>query len=150
MRASTGSPCGRRFSIRIFHTPLYVAKIATQLFDGILAAKCRVILPIKARSTLEAAAILHDVGRAEGQHNHQKSSYPHDSRKNSAARMDRREMEIVASIARYHRGAFPNAEQKSWAAIPADSKGKRFVSCRNSAARNCAWKRQQFRDFHRN
>ena len=53
-----------------FSHSVYVTKIALQLFDCILAAGVPVILPIKARGTLEAAAILHDVGRAEGHHHH--------------------------------------------------------------------------------
>ena len=103
-----------------FSHSVYVAKIALQLFDGILAAGVPVILPIKARSTLEAAAILHDVGRAEGQHDHQKSSFRMIREKTPPPGWTAAEMEIIASVARYHRGALPNAEQKSWAAIPAN------------------------------
>jgi CHAD domain-containing protein len=101
-----------------FSHSAYVTKIALQLFDGILAAGVPVILPLKARSTLEAAAILHDVGRAEGHHHHQKSSYRMIREKTPPPGWTAAEMEIVASVARYHRGALPNVGQKSWAAIP--------------------------------
>jgi CHAD domain-containing protein len=98
----------------------YVAKIASQLFDGILAAGVPVILPVRARSLLEAAAILHDVGRAHGARNHQKKSYRMIREKTPPPGWNAAEMEIVATVARYHRGALPNAGQKSWASIPAN------------------------------
>lgn len=100
----------------------YVAKIASQLFDGILAAGVPVILPVRARSLLEAAAILHDVGRAHGPRNHQKKSYRMIREKIPPPGWTAAEMEIIATVARYHRGALPNASQKSWAAIPANQK----------------------------
>jgi len=100
----------------------YVVKIATRLFDGILAAEVPVIIHVKARSVLEAAAILHDVGRAEGHHDHQKASYRMIRERIPPPGWTAAEMEIVASVARYHRGALPGAGQKSWAAIPADQK----------------------------
>jgi CHAD domain-containing protein len=103
-----------------FSHSAYVTKIALQLFDGILTAGVPVILPLKARNTLEAAAILHDVGRAKGHHHHQKSSYRMIREKTPPPGWTAGEMEIVASVARYHRGALPNAGQKSWAAISKD------------------------------
>jgi exopolyphosphatase/guanosine-5'-triphosphate,3'-diphosphate pyrophosphatase len=103
-----------------FSHSAYVAKIATLLFDAILDSGVPIILPVKARRHLEAAAILHDVGRAEGSHNHQKKSYRMIREKNPPPGWTAAEMEIVASIARYHRGALPEAGQKNWAAVPAD------------------------------
>ena len=105
-----------------FSHSAYVVKIASQLFDGILAAEVPLILPVKARSILEAAAILHDVGRAEGHHDHQKASYRMIRERIPPPGWTVAEMEIVASTARYHRGALPSTGQKSWAAIPADQK----------------------------
>lgn len=105
-----------------FSHSAYVTRIALQLFDGILRAGVPVILPLKARSTLEAAAILHDVGRAEGHHHHQKSSYHMIREKTPPPGWTAAEMEIVAGVARYHRGALPNAGQKSWMAIPVNQR----------------------------
>jgi CHAD domain-containing protein len=105
-----------------FSHAAYVAKICVQLFDAILAAAVPVILPLKARSLLEAAAILHDVGRAENHHNHQKISFRLIRERKPPPGWTAADMEIVASIARYHRGALPLAGQKSWAAIPANHK----------------------------
>jgi CHAD domain-containing protein len=105
-----------------FSHSAYVAKIAALLFDGILASGVPIILPLKARSHLEAAAILHDVGRAEGSHNHQKKSYRMIRERIPPPGWTAAEMEIVASIARYHRGALPAAGQKSWTAIPTEQK----------------------------
>ena len=105
-----------------FSHSAYVAKIAALLFDAILASGVPIILPVKARSHLEAAAILHDVGRAEGSHNHQKKSYRLIRERIPPPGWTSAEMEIVASIARYHRGALPGAGQKSWAAIPVEQK----------------------------
>jgi exopolyphosphatase/guanosine-5'-triphosphate,3'-diphosphate pyrophosphatase len=100
----------------------YVARIAAQLFGGILGAGVPVILPVKARSLLEAAAILHDVGRAEGQHNHQKKSFRMIRGRIPPPGWTAADMEIVASIARYHRGALPAPGQKSWSAVPVEQK----------------------------
>jgi CHAD domain-containing protein len=105
-----------------FSHSAYVSEIAAQLFDGILGAGVPLILPLNARSMLEAAAILHDVGRAEGQHNHQKKSYRMIRERIPPPDWTASDMEIAASIARYHRGAMPAPGQKSWAAIPADQK----------------------------
>jgi CHAD domain-containing protein len=101
----------------------YVSRIASQLFDAILAAGVPVILPLKARSILEAAAILHDVGRAEGQHNHQKASYRMIRNRIPPPGWNAAEMELIATTARYHRGAMPRAGQKSWEAIPTQQRG---------------------------
>lgn len=92
----------------------HVAQLTVQLFDGILHAGVPVILPLKARSLLEAAAILHDVGRVKGDRHHQKTSYKLIRGRTPPPGWTTGQMEIVASVARYHRGGLPKPQQESW------------------------------------
>jgi CHAD domain-containing protein len=96
----------------------HVARLAVQLFSGILESTVPVILPLRARSLLEAAAILHDVGRAEGDHHHQKTSYRLIRERTPPPGWAPAEMETVGCIARYHRGGLSKLQEKSWAGIP--------------------------------
>jgi CHAD domain-containing protein len=100
-----------------------VMELATQLYDGILAAGVPVILPHGAKNLLAAAAIVHDVGRAQGQRHHQKKSFKLISEREPPPGWTRAQMGLVAAVARYHRGGLPHAGQKSWAAISADDQG---------------------------
>lgn len=84
---------------------LHVTKLALSIFDQ-LAAKLG--LSEDDRPLLEAAGILHDVGYYIAYDKHHKHSY-HLISYASLPGFTRREQEIVASIARYHRGALPRA-----------------------------------------
>ncbi len=149
VRGSTGSPSGRHFSIRIFLTPRTSQKSRRCFLTAFSPAGVPIILPVKARSHLEAAAILHDVGRAEGSHNHQKKSYRLIREKIPPPGWTAAEMEIVASIARYHRGALPDSGSEKLGGNSCRTKRKCFVSGRDSAARNGAGQRRQFGDCGR-
>jgi len=66
-----------------------------------------------ARAVLQAAALMHDVGKAKGQEKHQKKSYRMIRRLARPLGWSTREMEMAAVVARYHRGALPRPRGKS-------------------------------------
>ncbi|MGA8538331.1 MAG: CHAD domain-containing protein, partial [Terriglobales bacterium] len=59
------------------------------------------------RAVLQAAAFMHDVGKAKGAHNHQKHSYRMIRGMARPLGWSARELELAALVARYHRGALP-------------------------------------------
>jgi len=59
------------------------------------------------RAVLQAAAFMHDVGKAKGPHNHQKHSYRMIRGMARPLGWSARELELAALVARYHRGALP-------------------------------------------
>src|SRR5260370_36674107 len=65
------------------------------------------------RTVLQAAAVMHDVGKAKGQEKHQKKSYRMIRRLARPLGWSAREMEMAAVVARYHRGALPRPRGKS-------------------------------------
>jgi exopolyphosphatase / guanosine-5'-triphosphate,3'-diphosphate pyrophosphatase len=70
-------------------------------------------LDYDARAVLQAAALMHDVGKAKGQEKHQKKSYRMIRGMERPLGWSAREMEMAAVVARYHRGALPRPRGKS-------------------------------------
>src|SRR5260370_35980742 len=64
------------------------------------------------RTVLQAAALMHDVGKAKGQEKHQKKSYRMIRRLERPLGWSAREMEMAAVVARDHRGAGPRPRGK--------------------------------------
>jgi CHAD domain-containing protein len=64
------------------------------------------------RAILQAAAFMHDVGRAKGMKNHQKKSYRMIRNLPRPLGWSARELELAAMVARYHRGALPRPRGK--------------------------------------
>ncbi len=88
---------------------LQVTTLALSLFDQLAEP-----LGLEAgdRPLLEAAGILHDIGYLVAYEDHHKHSYHLIS--HSALRgFSPREIQVIASIARYHRGAFPKRDHES-------------------------------------
>ncbi len=77
-----------------------VRRFATQLFDVTVDIHG---LNSRARRLLEYAALLHDVGRSQGE-NHEKHSYK-IIMKNKFSRIKKREKRIIAIAALYHNGS---------------------------------------------
>jgi CHAD domain-containing protein len=96
-----------------------VTRLALQLFDGIQPLGFPVKLPERARELLEAAGIVRDVGRIEGDAGHQKSSFRLISRKTPPPGMNSEQIMIIARIARYHRGRLPVTLHDIWEGMPA-------------------------------
>ena len=65
------------------------------------------------RAVLQAAALMHDVGKAKGAENHQKRSYRMIRGLARPLGWSAREMELTAVVARYHRGALPRPRGKT-------------------------------------
>ena len=105
-----------------------VAQLALLLYDGLKAAgmvtagvgsrnsgaanfpaakSAAANLDYDGRAVLQAAALMHDVGKAKGVHNHQKKSYRMIRGLARPLGWSARELELAAVVARYHRGALP-------------------------------------------
>jgi exopolyphosphatase/guanosine-5'-triphosphate,3'-diphosphate pyrophosphatase len=92
----------------------HVSVIAGQLFDGLqkLGFTPSDLAP-NARSILLAAALLHDVGRARHEKGHHKTSYRLVRRLPVPLGWQTSELQLAATVARFHRGALPQGSQKS-------------------------------------
>jgi CHAD domain-containing protein len=91
-----------------------VTRLSLSLYDGLrrdgLLAEG---IEHDARDVLQAAALMHDVGRARGNENHQKRSLRMIRRMVRPLGWSARELELAAVVARYHRGALPRARAKA-------------------------------------
>ena len=65
------------------------------------------------RAVLQAAALLHDVGKTKGAANHQKASYRMIRGLALPLGWSARELQLAAVVARYHRGALPRPRAKT-------------------------------------
>jgi exopolyphosphatase/guanosine-5'-triphosphate,3'-diphosphate pyrophosphatase len=100
-----------------------VAQLALLLYDGLKDAGLTTIsetgnsvapdLDLDSRVVLQAAALMHDVGKAKGAENHQKNSYRMIRGLARPLGWSAREMEVAAVVARYHRGALPRPRGKT-------------------------------------
>jgi CHAD domain-containing protein len=99
-----------------------VAQLALFLYDGLKGAGLMTAtadnpgpanLEHDWRSVLQAAALMHDVGKAKGMHNHQKKSYRMIRGLARPLGWSARELELAALVARYHHGALPRPRGKT-------------------------------------
>jgi exopolyphosphatase/guanosine-5'-triphosphate,3'-diphosphate pyrophosphatase len=88
---------------------LHVAVLALSLFDQLAEP---LGLDVHDRQLLEAAAVLHDVGYFIDYDRHHKHSY-HLITHATLPGFSPRDVQIVASTARYHRGAFPERKHEA-------------------------------------
>jgi Uncharacterized conserved protein len=75
-------------------------------------AQTALTFDVDPRSVLQAAALVHDVGRVRGGKNHQKKSYKMIRALNRPLGISARELDLAATVARYHRGALPRPRGK--------------------------------------
>jgi CHAD domain-containing protein/HD superfamily phosphodiesterase len=99
-----------------------VAQLALLLYDGLgkagLLTNGRAAEPGKdSRVVLQAAALMHDVGKAKGLENHQKASYRMIRGLARPLGWSARELELAAVVARYHRGALPHPRANTMQAL---------------------------------
>jgi len=115
--APAGPPPGRVEAARRFaevcrydeRHARHVTALAISLFDQLvsqLKAHDQPWASPQARELLEAAAMLHDIGHLIAYNGHHKHSY-HLITQSRMPGYTRRELAIVANVARYHRGAEP-------------------------------------------
>lgn len=97
----------------VFRHSLQSAKLAVRLFDVTASVHG---LGAREREWLEYAALLHDIGYSIHYRNHHNHSFYLISNANLDA-FDPREMEIIAHVARYHRGPTPKRSHPTLAAL---------------------------------
>ena len=101
-----------------------VAQLALLLYDGLKDAGLVTTglvapkpgapnLEHDSRAVLQAAALMHDVGKAQGAENHQKTSYRMIRGLARPLGWSARELELAAVVARYHCGALPRPRGKT-------------------------------------
>ena len=91
-----------------------VASLALQLYDGLLGSGWQpAVNAISARTSLMAAALLHDVGKSEGQKGHHKISYEMIRVHGNPLGWKAQDLQRAAIVARFHRGALPTRRHKS-------------------------------------
>jgi CHAD domain-containing protein len=86
-----------------------VTRLALEIYDGLEAAGLSALGLRAARTLLEAAALVHDVGLRHAHKNHQKFTYKMVRKRTPPPGWTTERMELMARIARYHRGAMPLA-----------------------------------------
>jgi len=90
-----------------------VASLALQLYEGLLASGWLPSLDRgSARSSLFAAALLHDVGKSQGEKGHHKTSFEMIRAHGNPLGWKPAELERAAVVARFHCGALPTRKHK--------------------------------------
>ena len=79
----------------------------------------------KKRKLLEAGSLLHDIGRYIADEGHNKHSYELIMQEGIDG-FEKEDVEIIANIARYHRGSMPQKSHKNYALLP-DKRTRRKV-----------------------
>ena len=100
-----------------------VSELAIQLYDGLEKGKV-LRRSDKARRILHAAALLHNVGLARSKRGHHKESYRLIRGMAVPLGWSPQELNAVAAVVRYHRGALPHPERKSLKRIPASARDR--------------------------
>ena len=91
-----------------------VALLSLHLYDGLAKAGVLGQEPAQdAREVLQAAAFMHDVGKARGDEGHSKRSFRMIRKLARPLGWTARELELAAIVARYHRGALPRPRGKT-------------------------------------
>lgn len=92
-----------------------VAGLALQLYDGLLGwwGWTPAVDAASARSSLLAAALLHDVGKSEGGKGHHKASFDLIRAHGTPLGWSEAETRRAAIVARFHRGVLPTRRHKA-------------------------------------
>ena len=91
-----------------------VASLALQLYDGLLASAWQPSVDaVSARSSLLAAALLHDVGKSKGEKGHHKTSFDMIRAHGNPLGWKPGDMQRAAIVARFHRGSLPTRKHKT-------------------------------------
>jgi CHAD domain-containing protein len=101
----------------------HVSRLALQLYDGLARNGTNHQQQFdRTRLLLQAAALMHDVGRAKSRKNHHKGSYRLIRKLDPPLGWKLQEVQQAAAIARYHRGALPRPGQSSYQSVPRSEK----------------------------
>jgi CHAD domain-containing protein len=97
-----------------------VSRLALELYDGLRAAGLISTAPLgsangssDARSSLQVAALLHDVGKSEGNKGHHKTSYDLIRTHPTPLGWNSESLQRAAIVARFHAGALPTRSHKT-------------------------------------
>lgn len=91
-----------------------VASLALQLYDGLLASAWQPAVDgVSARSSLLAAALLHDVGKSKGEKGHHKASLDLIRKHGNPLGWKEADLGRAAIVARFHQGSLPTRKHKS-------------------------------------
>ena len=104
----------------------HVMRLALQMYDGLVRTGVFEPNASPSRNTLELAAMLQDVGRFRSKHGHHKRSCRMLGKMPAPLDWPVESWDMVASLARYHRGALPEAGHDEFAKIPAGQR-KNFL-----------------------
>jgi len=100
---------GRKYAFDEGHATV-VASLSVQIFDQTRSLH---ELDAEARTLLEVAALLHDIGQFISQSNHHKHTlYVLES--NPVMGLTSTQMEIISNVARYHRKSLPKLQHKNY------------------------------------
>jgi len=94
-----------------------VARLAVGIYEGLAAAGLAGTNIAPARSLLDAAALTHDAGRPCGEKHQRKATYKLILKQEPPHGWTFAHMEMIAHIARYHRGSLPDQQSKIWTKI---------------------------------
>jgi CHAD domain-containing protein len=95
-----------------FQHSIHVARLALQLYDGLQQSP-----DADQRSILQAAALLHDVGRSKNEKTHHKAAYDLIRKLRPPLSWSVEKMRWVGIVSRYHRGALPRVGQETLAGL---------------------------------
>lgn len=95
-----------------FNHSRHVARLTLQLYDGLTAMGEASRSTPQDRAIVQAAALLHDVGRSKDEKGHHKASYQMIRRLTPPLGWRAQDLLTAGIVARYHRGALPRAGQK--------------------------------------
>jgi exopolyphosphatase/pppGpp-phosphohydrolase len=97
-----------------------VSRLAVELYDGLLAAGLLSTGPAvssngssDARSSLQVAALLHDVGKSQGNKGHHKTSFDLIRSHPTPLGWNPESLQRAAVVARFHAGALPTRSHKT-------------------------------------
>jgi CHAD domain-containing protein len=91
-----------------------VAGFALQIYEGLLRIGWQPAIEAEsARFTLFAAALLHDVGKSQGEKGHHKVSFDLIRAHGNPVGWEPADLQRAAVVARFHRGALPTRRHKS-------------------------------------
>jgi exopolyphosphatase/guanosine-5'-triphosphate,3'-diphosphate pyrophosphatase len=95
-----------------------VARLASQLFDGLRELGINSGDSPNLRAILWAAALMHDVGRARREKGHHKTSYRLIHKVTPPLGWTSEDMQMAAAVARFHRGALPRGRHRTLQTLP--------------------------------
>jgi exopolyphosphatase/guanosine-5'-triphosphate,3'-diphosphate pyrophosphatase len=106
---------GRRFGYEEAHAH-QVAKLAEQVFDYLSRSNLPTKFDRHQRTLLSAAALLHDIGYHIAHESHHKHSL-YLIKNSELTGFSEAERDVIANVARYHRGSEPKERHESYAAL---------------------------------